>query len=227
VTRAVGDQKGALAESLGRLPPFLRRANTTFVNLRAALDDLDPLVSASRPLARELPPLLGQGRRLAAGARPTLRDLRLALRRRGRGNDLIELLRAVPPLADAATLRRSRTLAPGGRRVSVGRVPGAFPQLSRALRDARPVIAFGRPYTTDFLGWLDDFSSTGGYFDALGGITRTYVSVAENIHGPPPKTGQYRRCPGAADLVLPDRSNVLSEAEQERLSCTESHRAVR
>jgi len=139
----------------------------------------------------------------------------------------VELLRAVPALADAATLRRPRALAPGRRRVSVGRVPGAFPQLSGALRDARPTIAFGRPYTTDFLGWLDDFSSTGGYFDALGGITRTYVSIAENIHGAPPKTGQYRRCPGAADVVLPDRSNLLSPAQQQQLACTESHRAVR
>jgi phospholipid/cholesterol/gamma-HCH transport system substrate-binding protein len=227
VTRAVGSQKQAVAESLGRLPPFLRRANTTFVNLRSTLDDLDPLVAASRPLARDLPPLLADARLLASGARPTLADLRRALRRRGRGNDAIELLRALPPLADAATARRARTVAPGRRRESVGTVPGAFPQLTSSLRAANPVIAFGRPYTTDFLGWLDDFSSTGGYFDALGGITRTYVSIAENIRGAPPKTGQLRRCPGAADVILPDRSNLLSPAEQQRLSCTEAHRAVR
>ena len=48
-TRALGNQKEALAESIGLLPPFMRRANTTFVNLRAALDDLDPLVEASAP----------------------------------------------------------------------------------------------------------------------------------------------------------------------------------
>ena len=34
-TRALGNQKVALAESIGRLPPFMRRANTTFVNLRS------------------------------------------------------------------------------------------------------------------------------------------------------------------------------------------------
>jgi phospholipid/cholesterol/gamma-HCH transport system substrate-binding protein len=37
-TRALGSQKEALAESIGRLPPFMRRANTTFVNLRSTLD---------------------------------------------------------------------------------------------------------------------------------------------------------------------------------------------
>ena len=40
---ALGRQKEALAESVDRLPPFLRRANSTFVDLRAALDDVDPL----------------------------------------------------------------------------------------------------------------------------------------------------------------------------------------
>jgi phospholipid/cholesterol/gamma-HCH transport system substrate-binding protein len=43
---AIGDRKEALAASISLLPDFMRDANTTFVNLRAALDDLDPLVSA-------------------------------------------------------------------------------------------------------------------------------------------------------------------------------------
>ncbi|MGH2848501.1 MAG: MlaD family protein, partial [Thermoleophilaceae bacterium] len=51
-TRALGNQKQALADSISELPPFMRRANTTFVNLRSALDDVDPLVDASEPVAR-------------------------------------------------------------------------------------------------------------------------------------------------------------------------------
>ena len=43
---ALGRQQSALAESVERFPPFMRRANTTFVNLRATLDDVDPLVDA-------------------------------------------------------------------------------------------------------------------------------------------------------------------------------------
>ena len=55
---AIGDRKLELARAIGLLPPFLRNANTTFVNLRAALDDVQPLVIASRPVARELLPFL-------------------------------------------------------------------------------------------------------------------------------------------------------------------------
>jgi len=45
-TRAIGNQKAALAEAIGGLPDFMRQSNTTFVNLRATLDDLDRLVPA-------------------------------------------------------------------------------------------------------------------------------------------------------------------------------------
>ena len=61
---ALGRQKEALAESVERLPPFLRRANTTFVDLRAALDDVDPLVAAAKPVAVRLQPFLAAGARV-------------------------------------------------------------------------------------------------------------------------------------------------------------------
>jgi phospholipid/cholesterol/gamma-HCH transport system substrate-binding protein len=224
---ALARQKGALAESIELLPGVMRRTNTSFLNLRATLDDLDPLVRDSRPVARNLSPLLSDARAVASAARPTLRDLRAAVGRPGRGNDLTEIVRAVPRLAEVATVRKRRSSSPGGRRVDLGETDGAFPQAANAFRDAAPVISLARPYTMDFIGWLDDFSSTGGYFDALGGQTRTFVSIAENFYGTPPKTKQYRRCPGGGDIVLPDRSNVLSAEEQERLGCTEEHRAVR
>ena len=54
-TRALANQKGALAESISLLPPVMRRSNTTFVNLRRALNDVDPLVDASKPVAARLP----------------------------------------------------------------------------------------------------------------------------------------------------------------------------
>ena len=226
-TRALGSQKGALAESVGLLPPVLRRANTSFVNLRLALDDVDPLVNATKPLLPKLRPVFAETRQLAADARPALRDLRTALRRPGARNDLLELLADVRPLADIAVASRSRSVAPGRRPVGVGRTAGAFPQTSSALKKTTPVIALARPYTTDFLGWLDDFSTTGGFFDALGGSTRVFISLAENANGGPPKREQYRRCPGGADVAARDGSNVLSAEDQRALNCTESHRAIR
>ena len=226
-TRALGSQKDALADSVGLLPPVLRRANTSFVNLRLALDDVDPLVDATKPLLPKLRPVFAETRALASDSKPALRDLRTALSRPGRANDLLELLADVPPLADVAVTTKERSVAPGGRRVGVGRTPGSFPQTTSALKAATPVIAFGRPYTTDFLGWLDDFSTTGGFYDALGASTRVFISLAENTTGGPPKREQFRRCPGGADVPARDGSNVLSAEEQKALNCTESDRAIR
>ena len=224
-TGALGSQQAALAESIGRLPPFMRRANTTFVNLRAALDDVDPLVDASKPVARRLGPFLAAARAFARDARPTIRDLRLTIGRRGPRNDLVDYLGSVPRLASISLETRNRSLAPGGRRFSVGRVRGAFPESVDAFRSGGEIIGFARPYTNDFLGWLDDFSTTGAY-DALGDYSRASISFDEVLSGSPVKRGQYRRCPGGADVAAPDGSNVLPAAEQERLGCTEAHRAA-
>ena len=87
-------------------------------------------------------------------------------------------------------------------------------------------ISFARPYTTDFLGWFDDFSTTGGGFDALGATARGFLTMSEFLHPDSLATGQYRRCPGAAEAPAKDGSNVLSEAERERLGCDESHRGT-
>ena len=55
---AVASQNRAFDRSLEVLPSTLRRASTTFVNLRATLDDLDPLVETAKPATRDLAPFL-------------------------------------------------------------------------------------------------------------------------------------------------------------------------
>ncbi len=224
-TRALANQKGALAESIDRLPPFMRRANTTFVNLRAALDDVDPLVDASEPVARVLTPFLAQARGLAADAEPTIRDLRLVVRRSGPDNDLVEFMNSVPPLVDLAVETRQRN---GDER------RGAFPEAVAAFRGGAPIIAQARPYTQDFLGWFDDFSTTGANFDAYGPFARGLITFQEFIPDParptdplgPIKKDQFKRCPGAAEEAADDGSNVFSAAEREALDCDESDRAT-
>jgi phospholipid/cholesterol/gamma-HCH transport system substrate-binding protein len=213
---ALGSEKDALAEAIGRLPPFLRRSNSTFVNLRAALDDVDPLVAAAEPVARRLQPFLRQARLFARDGEPTIRDLSRTIRASGDTNDLVELIRSFPPLARSAL---------DTRRVNGGPRRGAFPETSEALRRAAPTIALGRPYTPDFVGWLDDFSTTGAY-DALGNFSRAWINLSEILYGPGPKVGQFRRCPGANEPPAPDGSNVLSPAERANLGCDESHRSV-
>jgi phospholipid/cholesterol/gamma-HCH transport system substrate-binding protein len=224
-TRALGNQKEALADSISQLPPFMRRANTTFVNLRSALDEVDPLVDASEPVAKRLGPFIEEARAFAADAEPTVRDLSRTVRRPGRGNDLINLLDSFPPLYDIAVLREQRFVAPGGRRVDVGVTDGAFQETVEAFKAGAPEIALGRAYTTDFLGWADDFSTTGGGFDALGAMGRGHISFAENFGGPIRKY-QYKRCPGAAEAPAADGSNVWSEEQMAEWQCEESARAV-
>ena len=226
-TRALGSQKQALAESIGRLPPFMRRANTTFVNLRATLDELDPLVDASKPVAKRLQPFLSQARAFAADAQPTVRDLSRTIRRGGRDNDVIDLLRSFPPLERIAVETGKRSYAPGGQPYDLGETRGAFPETVDALEGGGKEIGFARPYTTDFLGWFDDFSTTGGGFDALGATARGFISLSGVLHPDTIDTKQYRRCPGGAEAPAPDGSNVLSPDEQEALGCTEEDRAVK
>jgi len=225
-TRALGSQKEALAESIGRLPPFMRRANTTFVNLRSTLDQVDPLVEASKPVAKRLGPFLSQARAFAADAEPTVRDLSLTIRRNGRANDLINLVQSFPALAEVATVKKNRSYAPGGTRHSVGQTRGAFQETVDALKGGAGEIAFSRPYMTDFLGWFDDFSTTGGGFDALGATARGFITMSEFLHKDSLAYKQYKRCPGSAEPPARDGSNVLSEAERERLDCDESDRGT-
>ncbi|HEX2233634.1 MAG TPA: MlaD family protein [Thermoleophilaceae bacterium] len=227
-TGALAARKTELAQAIENLPPFMRQANSTFVDLRFTLDEVDPLVEASKPVARRLGPFLNQARAFAAGAEPTVRDLSKTIRKRGRRNDLIELLRSVPPLADIALEEKQRSVAPGRRRVSVGNVRGAFPDAVDAFKGGAQEIGLARAYTTDFLGWLDDFSTTGGGFDALGETARFHPHFSEHIPVPfnPVRRDQFKRCPGSAEAPANDGSNVFSAEEMEFLQCEESSRAT-
>ena len=218
-TTAIGDRQQALADSVEQLPPFLRRANTTFLNLRAALDDLKPLVDDSKPVARKLRPFLAELRPLAQDARPTVADLSRLLEAPGRGNDLIDLTNAQEPLRDIAV----RDVDENGKSRDA-----AFPASAQAIRDATPEIAYLRPYTVDLLGWFDDFSHSGTY-DALGAASRVgihasaFAALDGQLSPVPPElreqafkaaaaTGQDNRCPGGGDHRSADGSRPWKPA---------------
>jgi phospholipid/cholesterol/gamma-HCH transport system substrate-binding protein len=241
--RALSNERAALGESIRALPDFMRQANTTFVDLRFALDEVDPLVEASKPAVAELGPFLNELRPLARDARPTVRDLNTIVRQGGADNDLYDLVRTFPALASSALDTKDRTSSPGGKAVDVGRTRGAFPEIADATEDTAPIIAHGRPYTPDLFGWFDDFSNTGGY-DALGGFSRTQtvfnalslgsvlppgivpLDQREELFGGTVRTGQYKRCPGASEEPAPDGSNVFDAGEQNQLDCREADRAT-
>jgi phospholipid/cholesterol/gamma-HCH transport system substrate-binding protein len=161
-TGALAAERIPLGQSLRDLPGFMRLANTTFVNLRGALNDLTPLVNSSKPVAPKLQKLLIQLRPLAQDSVPTVRDLSNIISRPGANNDLIELTKLGVPLA-AATVRSIQ--ANGKLR------PGAFPQSVTALNDSTPQLATARPYAVDLTGWFEGYTHP-GTIDANGGSSR-------------------------------------------------------
>jgi phospholipid/cholesterol/gamma-HCH transport system substrate-binding protein len=218
-TTAIGSEQQSLASAIQQLPPFMRRANTTFLNLRAALDDLDPLVADSKPVAKKLRPFLAELRPFARDARPTLRDLADILRRPGADNDALELTNLQVPLRDA-TVRDVQ--ANGAKRQN------AFAAVTQSLKDEVPELAAIRPYAPDAVGWFDDFSHSGIY-DALGAASRVGIHASAfalanaQLSPIPPQlrsqafeTGaalnQRNRCPGAAEHRNPDGSNPWQPA---------------
>jgi phospholipid/cholesterol/gamma-HCH transport system substrate-binding protein len=161
-TGALAAQRTSLAESLQRLPGFMRLANTTFVNLRSALDTLKPLVDDSKPVAPKLEKLLVQLRPLARNAVPTVNDLSSIISRPGPDNDLIELTKLGVPLA-AATVKDIN---------ADGKVrQGAFPESTEALNESTPELATARPYAVDLTGWFEGYTHP-GTIDANGGSSR-------------------------------------------------------
>ncbi len=161
-TQALAAQHTALGQSLQRLPGFMRLANTTFVNLRSALDDLKPLVDASKPVAPKLQKLLEQLKPLAEDSVPTIRDLSNIIKKPGADNDLIELTKLGVPLAQATV----RDIKANGKTR-----PGAFPVSTTALNDSTPELATARPYAVDLTGWFEGYTHP-GTIDANGGASR-------------------------------------------------------
>ena len=113
-TSALTSNGEALGESAGLLPSVMRKANTTFVNLRSALDDLDPLVDDAKPIVRDkLIPLLAELRPFARDARPVVRELSQTVRRRAR-TTISSSCCAASPRSTRSPTRSPSATAPTG-----------------------------------------------------------------------------------------------------------------
>jgi phospholipid/cholesterol/gamma-HCH transport system substrate-binding protein len=230
---AIGSQNRALAAAVGELPNFMRSFNTTAVNLRATLDDLDPLVNASKPVARRLGPFIHQLRGLATDAVPTINDLQHTVSRRGPNNDLIDLTRLQVPLAHIAA---GPVQANGATR------QGALPESNQALVGGLPALSSLRPYVTNeaLSGWFDDFAHS-GLNDSTGAIGRVETAANQfSLSGPgntpnllsAPLTtlpqqlaaglsiNHLQKCPGANERNPGDNSTPFTDNGQ--LACDPS-----
>jgi phospholipid/cholesterol/gamma-HCH transport system substrate-binding protein len=203
-TGAIASENRALSQALLLLPTTLKRANSTFVNLRATLDDLDPLVSESKVATKNLTPFLEQLRPLVRDAKPTVADLSTLLHRPGTNNDLVD-----------ATLK-----LPGFQKLA----SPAFKDGTGALTKGEPVLEFVRPYIPELVGWFRDFGVGAANYDAnghfariqpifnafqlrdtpVGGQTLVPLPVSQRLDGL--QTMMLRRCPGTASQTPADGS---------------------
>jgi phospholipid/cholesterol/gamma-HCH transport system substrate-binding protein len=200
---AIATQNVALDQSLRRLPPVMRQANTTFVNLRAALDDLDPLVETSKPATKNLAPFLAELRPVLSKFVPFIRNLRLTVARPGTANDASELLAVLPTVQELAS--------------------SAFPHAEDAIIAFQPNLNFARSYTPDLFNGLGKIGQAAGYYDGNGHYLRAATAV-QNLFKDNAGTleaiskGQqyeafggsapvHRRCPGGATQSAADGSN--------------------
>ena len=200
--RAIGDESTSLQRALELLPDTLRKANTTFVNLRTTLDDLDQLTAVSKPNTKTLAPFLRALRPAVHDARPTIADLAELIRAPGPNNDLIELTAKQPRLAELTAT--------------------VFPRAIKALDRSDPVVEYARGYTPDLTAWLTKFGQVTAYYDANGHYARvmpvfspTQLDRVQNklVAIPPQQRlagferGTRPTCPGAATQPSPDGSS--------------------
>jgi phospholipid/cholesterol/gamma-HCH transport system substrate-binding protein len=206
---AVAQENVALGRSLALLPPTFRQANTTFVNLRAALDDLEPLIDASRTATVNLAPFLAELHPVLSKAVPVFRNLRLTVARPGFANDSNELLAALPTVQQ----RASRT----------------FPHSEDAIAAFQPNLNFIRAYVPDLFNGFAKLGAVTAPYDANGHYTRVSfsnlnifkyagsgaalepISPSEQYDAFGAAAGVKRRCPGGASQPAADGSSPFVE----------------
>jgi phospholipid/cholesterol/gamma-HCH transport system substrate-binding protein len=202
---AIGSQQSSLTRALKTLPETLKQGNRAFEELPTTLADLTKLVDVSKPNTKQLAPFFLKLRGLLGPATPVVNDFSEAISKSGPNNDLTEVALALPGLAQALT-----TASPDG---------------VRAAEESLPVTAFFGPYSPDLEGLIRDFGQGTAYYDANGHYARLAAlfpdfelgsnntlkpaSPSQVLSGL--KTGQLRRCPGAATQPATDGSSPFTD----------------
>src|SRR6202034_2864665 len=107
----------------------LNQGNRTFEGVPATVAALKQLVNTSKPTTKPLTTLLEHLRGLLTTATPAVRNFNLAVNRPGSQNDLTDLVRELPALA--------QTLS------------STSPSSVTALQESVPITAFFGPYAPD------------------------------------------------------------------------------
>jgi phospholipid/cholesterol/gamma-HCH transport system substrate-binding protein len=199
---AIASENQSFDQGLAALPGTLRQANTTFHNLRPALDDLTGLVNASKPATVNLAPFLQQLKPVAQRAVPVFKDLGRAVNLKGKANDLADATADLAPLEKRAAEVSPVTIA--------------------AMQNSLPDLTFFRPYAPDLMAGVAHLNQISGYYDADGHYARVnpvglgvfgLAGAAPNFTYTPqsasnvfadygvfggPNRDVFRRCPGGS-----------------------------
>jgi len=209
---AVGSQQAALAQGLRELPVALRAGTRTFVQFPSTFAALTKLVEASKPTTVPLKKYFPALRSLVLKATKPVENLSVAFSRPGPHNDLTNFAETLPVLA-----RTLESSSPAG---------------VTALRESVPITAVFGPYSPDLEGTLRTFGQATAYYDANGhyahisplfpdftlGANNNLTPVTNAQQGLANlRSGQLRRCPGAATQPAADGSSPFTDGEL--LSC--------
>jgi phospholipid/cholesterol/gamma-HCH transport system substrate-binding protein len=208
---AVGEDQTALAEGLKQLPKTLHEGNLTFSELPASLHALEELIIVSRPTTKSLTTLFEQLRPLLNTATPVVKNFSVSFSKPGPNNDLTNLAETLPALAKA--------------------LESSSPATVQSLKESVPITAFFGPYSPDLTGTLSTFGQAGAFYDADGHYAHVSpifpsftLGAGNNLTRGNPlsnlKSGELRRCPGAATEPAADKSSPFTDEGQ--LSCNPS-----
>lgn len=203
---ALGSRRQSLESGLKQLPNLFKEGNHAFKKLPPAFAALEELIEVSKPNTKTLALFFERLTPLLQMAGPVVTKLNTAINRPGPNNDLTDFALDLPGLAKS--------------------LKQASPNGIKALEESVPVTAPFGPYAPDLIGLFRDFGGSAGYFDANGNYFRgspdfadfklnssnTLVPVtspSEALEGL--KSGQLRRCPGAATQPASDGSSPFTD----------------
>lgn len=153
---AIASENESFAQALSALPKTLRRANTTFVDLRGTLDQVQQLIDVSKPNTVDLPEFFAALRPAASNAVPVFTQLANIISKPGAANDLTYVMQNAPAM---------QKLANEGDH-------SAFPEGIQSLQAGQKTIEFARPYTVDLVGWMRELGGVTSFYDANGHFAR-------------------------------------------------------
>ncbi len=217
---AIAREKESLNLALEELPPTLRQANTTFVNLRAALDDVRPLVAANERAAdagmadflkEEVRPVLTK-------ARPVFSNLATAAGKPGPNNDLSDLLSTLIPLHDVAEPAVAASV--------------------RGMDASQEEVSESRAYSPDIFSALAKLGAASANYDGSGHYARvrptatgpyqqngTAIQPATStIYGGLDFLSSTQRCPGGATQPIAgsnpflDNGNLVGKCDPSQVA---------